>query len=130
SDSAKIMLFDLVKQLNGEIKIVFDPNVRLKMWSEKEARETIMEFLPFVDCLIVSRNEAKILIGEMNDEEAIDKFKEIGCENVVLKLGKEGAVYDFNNKRNFVENPRQFTEIDPVGAGDAFASGILSGILR
>src|SRR5699024_3530037 len=80
--------------------------------------------------LIVSRKEPKILIGEMNDEEAIDKFKEIGCENVVLKHGKEGSVYDFNNKRNLVENPRQFTEIDPVRDGDAFASGILSGILR
>ena len=130
SDSTKMMLFDLVKKLNGQIRIVFDPNIRLKMWSEKEARETIMEFLPFVDCLIISRNEAKILIGEMRDEEAIDRFKEIGCEDVFLKLAKDGAVYDFNNKRNYVENPRQFIEIDPVGAGDAFASGILSGILK
>lgn len=130
SESTRNMLFALVKQLKGEVKIAFDPNIRLKMWSEEEARKRITEFLPFVDYLIIGRNEVDVLLGEVNPEEAIDTFKEIGCGNIVLKLGKDGAVYDFDSKRNHIKNPKQFNEIDPVGAGDAFASGILSGILK
>src|SRR5699024_11414439 len=60
---------------------------------------------------------------------AVDTFREYGCGKVVLKLGKEGAMYDFDGVRGSVKNPRQFEEIDPVGAGDAFAAGIVSGLL-
>lgn len=130
SRSAKEMLFEVVKRLGDEVKVVFDPNIRLKMWSAKEARETILKFLPFVDCLIVGKSEVDILLETADPAEALDAFKKIGCRKVVLKLGKEGAVYDFDGVRGEVGNPRQFEEIDPVGAGDAFAAGIISGLLN
>src|SRR5699024_1814487 len=116
--------------IEDDVKVVFDPNIRLKMWSAEEARETILEFLPHVDCLIAGRNEVKILLGAVRLDEALDTFREYGCGKVVLKLGKEGAMYDFDGVRGSVKNPRQFEEIDPVGAGDAFAAGIVSEIGR
>ncbi|HIW13130.1 MAG TPA: sugar kinase [Candidatus Salinicoccus stercoripullorum] len=130
SESAKKMLFEVVSRLGDDVKVVFDPNIRLKMWSAEEARETILEFLPHVDCLIAGRNEVKILLGAVRLDEALDTFREYGCGKVVLKLGKEGAMYDFDGVRGSVKNPRQFEEIDPVGAGDAFAAGIVSGLLN
>lgn len=130
SGSAKEMLFEAVRLAGDDVTIVFDPNIRLKMWSEKAARETILEFLPHVDCLIAGRDEVDILMGTMRPDEAIKSFRELGCSKVVLKLGKDGAVYDFDGVRGSVENPKQFTEIDPVGAGDAFAAGIISGLLN
>ncbi|KKK35216.1 hypothetical protein WN59_04760 [Salinicoccus sediminis] len=130
SSSAKEMLFEAVRLAGDDVTVVFDPNIRLKMWSEKEARETILEFLPHVDCLIAGRDEVDILLGKMRPEEALKSFRKLGCSKVVLKLGKDGAVYDFDGVRGSVENPKQFEEIDPVGAGDAFAAGIVSGLLN
>jgi|SRR5699024_6664755 len=130
SRSARNMLFEVVKQLGDDVKVVFDPNIRLKMWSAEEARETILEFLPHVDCLIAGRDEVDILLGKMRPDEALKSFRKLGCSKVVLKLGKEGAMYDFDGIRGSVKNPRQFEEIDPVGAGDAFAAGIVSGLLN
>jgi len=130
SSSAKEMLFEAVRIAGDDVKVVFDPNIRLKMWSAEEARETILEFLPHVDCLMAGRDEVDILMGEMRPEEALKSFRELGCSKVVLKLGKEGAMYDFDGIRGSVKNPKQFEEIDPVGAGDAFAAGIISGLLN
>lgn len=130
SQSAKEMLFDVVKQLGDDVKVIFDPNIRLKMWSASEARETILKFIPFVDCLIVGRNEVDILLENANPHEALDAFRALGCSKTVLKLGSDGAIYDFDGARGEVKNPRHFKEIDPVGAGDAFAAGIVSGLLK
>lgn len=130
SDTAKKMVFEAARQVKGEVKIVFDPNIRLKMWSEEKARETILEFLPFVDCLIIGKYEMNILLGTDDFNKAVDTFKKMGCKKIVLKLGKEGAMYDFDGERGEVKNPLYFNEIDPVGAGDAFAAGIISGLLK
>ncbi|WP_411842868.1 sugar kinase [Salinicoccus sp. HZC-1] len=130
SQSARDMLFEVVRQLGDEVKVVFDPNIRLKMWSASEARETILEFIPYVDCLIVGKSEVDILLETNDYRQALDTFKEMGCHKTVLKLGRDGAVYDIDGDRGEVRNPRQFEEIDPVGAGDAFAAGIVSGLLN
>ncbi|WP_449354268.1 sugar kinase [Virgibacillus natechei] len=130
SSLAKKMMFEVARQVKDEVIIVFDPNIRLKMWTEAEARKTILEFLPFVDCLIVGKSEVDILLDTKDFGEVLDTFKGFGCKKIVLKLGKEGAIYDFDGKRGQVPNPKQFKEIDPVGAGDAFAAGVISGLLK
>lgn len=130
SVSARDMLFEVVKQLGNDVKVVFDPNIRLKMWAASEARETILKFIPFVDCLIIGKSEVDILLESDNHAEALDAFKALGCDKTILKLGGDGAIYEFDGARGEVKNPRQFKEVDPVGAGDAFAAGIISGLLK
>ncbi|WP_031545771.1 sugar kinase [Salinicoccus luteus] len=130
SQQTKEMLFSVVRALDEEVKVVFDPNIRLKMWSESEARETILEFLPHVDYLIAGRQEIEILLGHQDSDRAMEKFRSLGCGSTIIKLGKSGALYDIAGERGRVDNPKQFDEIDPVGAGDAFAAGVVSGILE
>lgn len=130
STSVKKMLFELVKQIQEGITVILDPNIRLKMWTKEEARATILSFLPYVDCLIIGKNEMNILFETDDYKKAFNKIKNYGCDKIILKLGKDGVVYDFENDKGQIDNPRQFEEIDPVGAGDAFAAGVVSGILK
>jgi 2-dehydro-3-deoxygluconokinase len=131
SESAREMLFEIVDRLKNEhVRVVFDPNIRLKLWSAEEARSTILRFLPYVDDLIIGKAESKLLLGHDDPDRAIEDFMNIGCKNVVIKLGKEGAAYCVNGESSRVSNPQNFEEIDPVGAGDAFSSGYISGILN
>ena len=130
SESAKELLFEIANRLkNDNVRVVFDPNIRLKLWDAQEARDTIRRFLPYVDDLIIGKTEAELLLGYDDPERAIREFTGIGCKNVVIKLGKEGAAYCINGMTGKVKNPKNFNEIDPVGAGDAFSSGYISGIL-
>ncbi|PLT30639.1 sugar kinase [Peribacillus deserti] len=112
-------------------KIVFDPNIRLKLWGDKsEARSFITRYASKSDMVLPGLSEAEFLFGEGSPEQLVDHFHELGVEIVMMKLGKEGSLISgpLSQKKHvkgfFVERV-----VDPVGAGDAFAAGVLSGLL-
>ncbi|MFD6442205.1 sugar kinase [Peribacillus sp. NPDC060186] len=112
-------------------KIVFDPNIRLKLWAdENEARHFITKYASESDIVMPGVAEAEFLFGSHTPEQFVDRFHELGVETVLLKLGKEGSLISAPNVPK-THVPGFFVErvVDPIGAGDAFASGVLSGLL-
>lgn len=119
-----------IAKKNGT-KIVFDPNIRLKIWTdEAEARHFITKYASESDIVLPGVAEAKFLFGSHTPEEFVDQFHELGVETVIMKLGKEGSIISAPSvpKKRV---PGFFVErvVDPIGAGDAFAAGVLSGLL-
>ena len=55
---------------------------------------------------------------------------EMGCSLVAVKLGKDGCYLANKEERHYVEGFTVENPVDTVGAGDGFAAGFLSGILR
>ncbi|KQU25578.1 2-dehydro-3-deoxygluconokinase [Bacillus sp. Leaf13] len=112
-------------------KIVFDPNIRLKIWAdENEARHFITKYASESDIVMPGVAEAEFLFGSYTPEQFIDHFHELGVETVLLKLGKEGSLISSPSVPK-THVPGFFVDrvVDPIGAGDAFASGVLSGLL-
>jgi 2-dehydro-3-deoxygluconokinase len=58
----------------------------------------------------------------------LDGLRSLGPSQVILKAGDKGAWYADGEKRGFCPC-FPVIEIDPVGAGDAFCAGLLSGLL-
>jgi 2-dehydro-3-deoxygluconokinase len=113
-------------------KIVFDPNIRLKIWTdENEARHFIKKYASESDIVLPGVAEAEFLFGTNTPEEYVDKFHSLGIETVIMKLGKDGALVSSKTVPK-TRVPGFFVErvIDPIGAGDAFAAGVLSGLLN
>lgn len=112
------------------LKISFDPNIRLRMWSKKEAKEVLSSILPHVDILLAGDEEMDIIIGESEPNAIIEKAKELGISYVAIKQGDKGSVGYHNG--DFVESPpiKASKVVDTVGAGDGFNAGILYGILQ
>jgi len=108
-------------------RISFDVNYRSKLWGTEEAREFIEEILPDVYLLFAGDEEAKALWGR-DDEGLVRELAHSGPEEVVLKTGSTGSLALVDGE--ILEHPA-FTvaEVDPVGAGDAFAAGYLAGHL-
>jgi 2-dehydro-3-deoxygluconokinase len=75
----------------------------------------------------VGDEEARVLWGR-DDEKLVREFAEKGPREVVLKLGKEGSAV-FLEGRFLDQTGFEVTEVDPVGAGDAFDAGYLAGHL-
>lgn len=120
----------LIAKRNGT-KIVFDPNLRLKIWrDEEEARQVIKKFASESDLVLPGISEAEFLFGRLTPEEYVDKFHDLGIETVIMKLGKQGALIS-SPSVPMTRIPGFLVErvVDPVGAGDAFAAGVLSGLL-
>ncbi|GLB61500.1 sugar kinase [Cytobacillus sp. NCCP-133] len=115
---------------NGK-KIVFDPNLRLKIWrGEEEARQLLKKYASESDLVLPGLSEAEFLFGSCTPEEYVERFHDLGIETVIMKLGKEGALIS-SPSVSMTRIPGFTVErvVDPVGAGDAFAAGVLSGLL-
>lgn len=111
------------------VTVVFDPNLRKKLWDEEHARKVILEISAKADIVLPGINEGKMLFNE-NDVQSIARlFYDQGSTVVVLKLGEKGAYYLSEKEQGYVPAFPVRRVLDPVGAGDGFAAGFLSGLL-
>ena len=112
------------------VTVVFDPNIRLKLWSPEEARVTLMNIAGKSDIILPGLEEGSILTGEIKPELIASQLLNHGAKLVVVKLGAEGAYYANQIETGLIPGFPVRQIIDPIGAGDAFAAGLLSGLLR
>jgi len=107
------------------VRVSFDVNYRSKLWDAEEARAFVEEILPDVHLLFAGDEEARALWGR-DDEGLVRELAREGPEEVVLKRGGVGSLALVEGE--ILEHPAfSVTEVDPVGAGDAFAAGYLAG---
>jgi len=129
SESNRTLTFELVDRFRAMgAKVVFDPNMRFRLWNADQARPVFLELAKKCDILIPSLTEAEILTGFTEPDSALDGLRNLGPSRVILKAGDKGAWYVDGEKRGFCPC-FPATEIDPVGAGDAFCAGLISGLL-
>ncbi|MCG6794166.1 sugar kinase [Geobacillus sp. YHL] len=113
------------------VKIVFDPNLRLKLWNEADrAKEVMLRMAAESDVVLPGEAEASFLFGKHSVEEWGSRLLDMGASLVVIKLGANGAHYFTNAHHEYVPGFPVERVIDPVGAGDGFAAGLLSGLLE
>ncbi|UOQ87478.1 sugar kinase [Gracilibacillus salinarum] len=114
-----------------QVTIVFDPNIREKLWASKEkAKEVLLQLSAQADIVLPGISEAKYLFGEQKSADYGRLFIENGAATVILKEGSKGAHYFSDNASGFVPSYPVDRVVDPIGAGDGFAAGILSGLLE
>ncbi|WP_042222072.1 sugar kinase [Oceanobacillus manasiensis] len=113
----------------NDVKVVFDPNVRRKLWSEKEAKETLTEIIRQSDIVLPGVSEGEFLFGSRQEKEIGQACIELGAKLAVVKLGEKGAFYKAEQEEGHVEAYPVSDVVDPIGAGDGFAAGLLSGLL-
>ncbi len=112
------------------VTVVVDPNMRFKLWSRDEARFVIRDLVGHADIVLPGLEEAELLTGESDARAAATALLTLGPSLVVVKVAERGAVA--LTAEGYVESPgfRIPRVVDPVGAGDAFAAGLLTGQLR
>lgn len=112
-----------------QVKVVFDPNVRLKLWPKEQAKQTLLEIAGQADIVLPGLDEGTFLFDEKDPEALVRRFYHHGARTVVLKLGSDGAYCFSDSEEHMVPSLDVKNAIDPVGAGDGFAAGFLSGLL-
>ncbi len=112
------------------VTITFDPNLRLKLWRVDEAKPVIERLMTSADYVLPGLEEMHSLYGVQPVERLLDHLHEIGCERIVLKLGKEGAILSLPSETATLAGYPVESPVDLMGAGDAFAAGFIAGILK
>ena len=86
--------------------------------------------LPHLDWFIPSIEEAKILTGEAEKAAIVAKLRAAGATNIALKDGGEGCFLYPSNAESFSLPAFSVTAVDTLGAGDSWAAGFCTGLLR
>lgn len=130
SASCAELTFYLVQTAKAAgITIWLDPNYRRKLWSEAEFRTTMTRLLPLVDYVLPGRGEGEIITGETTLEAMAAWILNHGPKAVIIKDGLNGA-YWYTAEESYFAAPVEIENIvNPIGAGDAFAAGLISGAL-
>jgi 2-dehydro-3-deoxygluconokinase len=112
------------------VKTVFDPNIRLKLWSKEEAKAVLNDIAEQCDIVLPGLEEGELLTGEKDPAKMARFFLDKGVPLTVIKLGEKGAYFASRDEDGLVQGKKVERVVDPIGAGDGFAAGFISGLLR
>ena len=75
--------------------------------------------------LRISREEAEVLASSRDPRIIVENLAQMGAENILLTLGKSGAIVSYGSNRIKVPCFETF-EVDSTGAGDVFGGAFLA----
>lgn len=129
--SCREMIYKVI-ELAHESKqtITFDPNIRLKLWPKEEAKEVLLDIAHQCHIVMPGIDEGELLTGESSPEQIAISLLKGKTQTVVVKLGEQGAYYATREGSAYVSGEKISQVIDTAGAGDGFAAGFLSGLIR
>lgn len=146
----ELTLFALKKAKELGVQTSFDFNYRATLWSQQEAAEAIMPMLPYIDICSCGELDAIYLLGIEKADEGLkkeerliyyyEKIKEV-YPNIEVMSSTFRTVHSASSNTiqgNLYVNGELYQSkehhidpiVDRVGGGDAFAAGILYGVLE
>ena len=128
SKSTIMVLLDKARENN--VLIGFDPNYHSYLDDDSEnGLKTIKTIIDRVDIIKPSLDDSIRMFGEREVEDYLKIYEDLGAKLIIMTLGKDGLVARY--KGETLKLPSLATKvIDSTGAGDAFWSGLYTGIIR
>lgn len=121
------LLKDIVKWAKQKrVRLSLNPGLK-----EIEHREKLLALVPEIEILFINRDEARELWGIDYSDESLWKSSQAlpGAHVTVITDGARGGKVSDNGKVYFYEGEKVKKVVDTTGAGDAFASGMIAGVL-
>lgn len=117
------------------VLVTFDPNPRPTLWdSEQQMIDATNKLASMCDVFMPGLSEGQLFSGKTDVHEIADYYLDMGVKRVIIKLGDTGSALferDAEGNRTEVVVPSFVVEVvDTVGAGDGFASGVITALLE
>lgn len=111
------------------VRVCFDPNLRLKLWSADEAKEVLLSIAEEADYFLPGLDELKLMYGTNDLETVMERLSRLKAVSVVKGAGDCTYILERGVRTSVPWFPVDRV-VDPVGAGDGFCAGFLAGLLR
>jgi len=113
------------------IFLSFDPNLRPTLWGDDQLMIFwINKFARLADIVLPGLEEGLTLTGSGDPEKIADFYQDLGVKQVVVKLGPDGAYVRDDATSQTIPGFKVRNIVDTVGAGDGFATGVISGLVE
>lgn len=126
-------LVDTAKQ-HG-VTVLFDPNPRPTLWPSEEAMiDATNKLAAKSDVFMPGSEEGRLFSGKTGPRDIAEWYLDMGIGKVIIKLGDVGSVlFERTSDGDLSETvvPSFVVNVvDTVGAGDGFASGVITALLE
>lgn len=145
-----LTLYALKRAKEKGIRTSFDFNYRSKLWSQEKAAESFKRFLPHVDICFCGELDAIHFLGIEKLDESMDKTERLkiyyekiqamypNIESISSTFREVVSASTNNLQGNLYVNGILYQSenyhidhiVDRVGGGDAFAAGVLYGLME
>lgn len=147
-DNVREVLYEMLEYAQKHnVTVSFDCNYRKTLWSVEEAKEHYLKVLPYIDVLFASAFDAINLFDIEYDESdnSVDQdqqvFSKLITASKVQKIfgtkrkvhtatDNELSAYCYSKNETIITSPTRFNIYDRIGGGDAFAAGIINGMIK
>lgn len=124
------LAFALAQARDRGAQIVFDPNIRPRLWEDAATlRAQIMRFAGLSDLVLPSMDDETAHFGDADPRATIDRYLAGGAAQVVVKAGG-GPVHYGGAAQGRVEGLERAAPVDTTAAGDSFNAGYLAARLQ
>ncbi len=96
----------------------------MNLWIDHNLDE-LKQVLALSHILLINDEEALQLTGQSEVAQATDRLLELGPATVVVKRGRAGAILATGSERTLIPIYHRAPRVDPTGAGDSFAGGLI-----
>ncbi len=101
----------------------------MNLWIDNN-RQELVDLLGEVDALVLNDEEAYLLSGEKNLVKAGRQIRKMGPRFVIAKKGQHGSTIFHDGGETALPALPLADVVDPTGAGDSFAGGMMGSLLK
>jgi sugar/nucleoside kinase (ribokinase family) len=94
-----------------------------------ESTVALDQLLPHIDYFLPNIDEGRVFTGAEDPLHQIAALQARGANTVIVTCGADGS-FAGNGERRWRAAACHFDTVDPSGSGDAFAAGVITGIVR
>jgi 2-dehydro-3-deoxygluconokinase len=110
------------------VRVCFDTNLRLKLWSLDAAKRAIFAAVERADILRPALDDAQTLTGLQDPDAILDRFLALGPKLVAMTMGRDGVMLADGKSRHRIAAHR-VQAVDATGAGDTFNGAFLARLI-
>lgn len=130
-DDRRTLLRGLQLAKAGGAQIVFDPNLRPRLWSDTDTMCREVEAMAAIaDLILPSFDDEREFFGDNDPKATIQRYLASGSRQVVVKAGGAAIYYGGNEAEGLIDDLPQETPVDTTSAGDSFNAGYLAAKLQ
>ena len=113
--------FDVIDEISNPYLIAADS---MNLWIDLFPND-VTKLISSVDIFLLNDEEAMQLTGMSDLEKISDLFLSYGPQIIIIKKGSKGSLLAYQNKKINISVVPSIKVLDPTGAGDSFAGGVL-----
>ncbi|KEI69317.1 hypothetical protein GV64_24530 [Endozoicomonas elysicola] len=128
-NTSRKRLLAILEDLQSDGKaIIFDNNYRPALWkSESIAKQWYDRILKLTDIALLTVDDDQALYKEMNDKVIIERCRQQGVREIVLKRGADNCLVALSGEEPLTIPAVKVNQVvDTTAAGDSFAAGYLA----